>query len=325
MSDSSPLPLPLPLKRLWGQDYTYSLLKEHLTDPCHLFITGPAGCGKTTLIEDFLDMFYKHNAKTQKRSADSILVLSSEKDRGIHTVREKVNDFCKRAPEFKGQLRWILFDDADSLPLISQQALRRPMETYSHLTKFIFVSRQQSSLIAPLRSRCYMIELEPVTIFDCYDPLFLRYGLEKEHLQFVHTLQEWFLCNFPSIHKATPLVKLVISLLKENTPFSSIQDILKTFKFQSEPLSIEFIKALVKHDTQGCIRILSNFFYEGFLLDDILLSLERSLVLFPHLKGEKRYLILKFIMRGWISIQQGKEYWLDTLDILFELFNTAEC
>ena len=174
------------LKRLWGQEQVYSILEEQIKDPCHLFITGPAGCGKTVLVEDFLTLFYTRNSATQKRTADSILVLSSEKDRGIHTIREKVNDFCKRAPEYKGQLRWILFDDADSLPLISQQALRRPMETYSHLTKFLFVSRQQSSLLAPLRSRCLTIEMEPVTIFDTYSELFLRYGLQESALEKVN-------------------------------------------------------------------------------------------------------------------------------------------
>lgn len=309
------------MKRLWGQAHTYTVLEEQLADPSHLFITGPAGCGKTTLVEDFLTMFYAHHSKVQKRTSESILYLSSEKDRGIHTIREKVNDFCKRAPEFKGQLRWILFDDADSLPLISQQALRRPMETYSHLTKFIFVSRQQSSLIAPLRSRCFMIELEPVTIFDCYQPLFLRYNLRPEDLERIQPLQNWFFIKFPSIHKAIPYVKLVVAALARGDSIEMIQTMLQSFIFSSEPLSIEFIKALVKQDKAKCISILSNFYYEGFLLDDILLSLERSLPLFPQLNGERRFLILKFIMRGWISIQQGKEYWLDTLDVLNEPFS----
>jgi hypothetical protein len=53
-------------------------------------------------------------------------------------------------------------------------------------------------------------------------------------------------------------------------------------------------------------------------LDDILLALERSLQFYPTLSAEKRFLVLKFIMRGWISIQQGKEYWLDTLDVLYD-------
>lgn len=306
-------------QRLYNQEQTYSILQEQLKNPSHLFITGPAGSGKTTIVEDFLSMFYSYNALTQRKTPESILVLSSEKDRGIHTIREKVNDFCKRSPEYKGQLRWILFDDADSLPLISQQALRRPMETYAHLTRFIFISRSISNLIAPLRSRCLTIELEPVTLFDLYNPLFLRYGLDEKDLGIVAPLKNWFLMQYPAVHKAIPFIKIVIAEIKDGKSTEHIQTLLQQFIFTSEPLAIDFIKHLVKHDMEGCVRCLSNFFYEGFLLDDVLLALERSLILFTNFKGERRFLLLKFIMRGWISIQQGKEYWLDTIDILHDV------
>lgn len=312
------------MKTLWKQDETYTLLQTICEEPTHIFISGSAGSGKTTLINDFFRMYYSHHVRTQRRTGDSILYLSSEKDRGIKTIREKVNDFCKRSPAYPGQLRWIVFDDADSLPLISQQALRRPMETFSHLTKFIFISRQTSHLIAPIRSRCFAIELEPVTLFDIYDSIFLRFGLDEKDLPIVHThdLQTWFLQHAPAIHKAVPFVKLLVANRKEGKSAEELLAILKQLLFSSEPLSIEFIQALVKKDISACIHILSNYYYDGFLLDDILLSLEKSLISFAHFNGERRFLILKFIMRGWISIQQGKEYWLDTLDILCDVLGT---
>lgn len=310
---------------LWGQTDTYILLESVCKDPVHLFISGGPGVGKTTLARDFLSMFYTYHSKTQRKMSDSILYLSSEKDRGIHTIREKVNDFCKRSPTYPGQIRWIVFDDADSLPLISQQALRRPMETYAHLTKFIFISRQQSHLISPLRSRCYSIELDPITMFDVYDNIFLRYGLSEEKLHIVQheTIKTWFLKHTPAIHKAIPFVKLLIVNIKEGKTLDELLCMLNSLLFTSEPLSVEFIQSLVKKDTEKCIHILSNYFYDGFLLDDILLSLEKSLIQFVNLSGERRFIILKFIMRGWISIQQGKEYWLDTLDILFDTIGTG--
>jgi replication factor C small subunit len=299
---------------LWNQEITYKILTEQLADPSHLFFTGPAGSGKSTLIHDFLEMFYEYHKQTQKKTPETFLWLSSEKDRGIHVIREKVNDFCRRSPAYPGQIRWIILDDADSLPLISQQALRRPMETYSHLTKFIFASRQLSHLISPLRSRCLTLELEPVSIYDSLPRLCSKFSVQPLPQEIIN----WFYSFSPTTYKAIPILKLVGALQKENKSIQEILLFLRSFQFSSEPLAIDFVKSLVKRDLSQSIQILISLFFNGFLLDDILIALEKSLQFYPMLGAEKRFLILKFIMRGWISIQQGKEYWLDTMDILFD-------
>jgi DNA polymerase III delta prime subunit len=76
-----------------------------------MFITGPPGSGKTTFLEDVMEMI-KQEAPFQ---VESVLWLSSEKDRGIHTIRDKVNDFCKRIHSKPNTLRWIVIDDADDI------------------------------------------------------------------------------------------------------------------------------------------------------------------------------------------------------------------
>jgi hypothetical protein len=58
--------------------------------------------------------------------------------------------------------RWVVIDDVDTFPQISQQALRRPMETHSHITRFLFVGSSTEDLIPALRSRCIHVTLEPI-------------------------------------------------------------------------------------------------------------------------------------------------------------------
>jgi hypothetical protein len=120
------------------------------------------------------------------------------------------------------------------------------------------------------------------------------------------------------------MVKFLVACVAEGFSHQQMLDSLDRFIFSSEPLAIDLIKTIVKHDVKESITILSTFFFKGFLLDDILLALERSLLFYPTLSPERRFLVLKFIMRGWISIQQGKEYWMDTLDVLYECIEPAK-
>jgi replication factor C subunit 2/4 len=131
--------------KLIGQYEIEDVFNKILVDPPHIFITGSYGSGKTTLLKEFISKYYKDN--NIKNTDDWIMNLSSEKDRGILCVRKNVAEFVHHSAAKPGIYRWILIDDADSLPIISQQALRRPMETYSHTTRFFFISRHPSDLI----------------------------------------------------------------------------------------------------------------------------------------------------------------------------------
>ena len=121
--------------KLLGQEESIELLNKVIADPPHLFFSGPYGCGKTTLMREFLAAYFRLKGLTP--SAESVLWLSSEQDRGIHCVRQSVAEFVRHSSATPGVYRWIVVDDADSLPIISQQALRRPMETHSHTTRFL--------------------------------------------------------------------------------------------------------------------------------------------------------------------------------------------
>jgi hypothetical protein len=61
---------------------------------------------------------------------------------------------------------------------------------------------------------------------------------------------------------------------------------------------------------------LTSLYLNGYVLDDILLAIEKAISIFPSTNPENRYSILQFVMFGWISIQQGREHWMDAVDIL---------
>ena len=286
------------------------MLRESYGDLPHIFITGPPGCGKTTCIEDIITMF-REEAPFE---IESILQLTSEKDRGIHTIRDKVNDFCKRSHAKPNSFRFIIIDDADALPLISQQALRRPMETFAHLTRFIFASRHISNMIEPLRSRCSIIELDPISPGNIYPLLLDLYDIPSKSR--VPNLFDYCVRNFTGIHEMKSILKLFKSFLLEG--FTE-EDSLKNLDIlvpTSSTYTTKLVNAISNKDISLARTIISQLYLNGYVLDDILLAIEKHISIFPSSVPEFRYRILHFTMLGWISIQQGKEHWLDTMDII---------
>ena len=170
--------------KLIGQNETESILNRILEEDkiSHIFLTSTYGAGKTTIMKEFIKAYYdKYKIKD---TSEWIMNLSSEKDRGIHCIRQNVAEFVHHSSAKPGVYRWILVDDADSLPIISQQALRRPMETHAHTTRFFFCSRYPSDLIAPLKSRCLHLELDTVSTYD-----FLNYYLDYKKVHFKISLE----------------------------------------------------------------------------------------------------------------------------------------
>lgn len=295
---------------LFGQDALFQTIRDSYSNVPHLFITGPPGCGKTTFLETCIHMF-----KTEAPfEVESVLYLSSEKDRGIHTIRDKINDYCKRGHAKPNCLRFIVIDDADALPLISQQALRRPMETFSHLTRFLFASRSVSHMIEPLRSRCCTIEMEPISPFDAFPRFIDFYGVPNTNTE--SPLFDLCVRNFTSLYDMKCLIRLYHANVSDGKTPEETLDMLRGLIPSSTLFITKLITALYTKQYTEIRNNLTSLYLNGYVLDDILLAIEKAISIFPSTNPENRYSILQFVMFGWISIQQGREHWMDAVDIL---------
>ena len=140
---------PKKLDDVVGQDEIVERLKayaKHKNVP-HLMFAGPVGTGKTT---SALAMSKELFGETWKQNFHE---LNASDERGIAVVRGKIKDFARTAPIGKAGFKIIFLDEADSLTTDAQSALRRTIEKYSHICRFILSVNYSSKIIEPIQSR----------------------------------------------------------------------------------------------------------------------------------------------------------------------------
>ena len=114
----------------------------------NLLLYGPPGTGKTTLAKLLINNI----------NCDHLYINASD-ERGIETIREKVQGFASTA-SFK-PLKVIILDEADFITIQGQAALRNVIETYSMSTRFILTCNFIERIIDPLQSRCQVLKIVP--------------------------------------------------------------------------------------------------------------------------------------------------------------------
>ena len=198
---------------LFGMESITKQLESCIENPPHIFLVGFPGTGKSTIARDFLTAYFTYHNVSKKEQQEYWVEISSHQDRGIHTFRQILNDHVRWIAPRKGVYRWILIDDCDTLPAISQQALRRPMETFDHITRFLFISQNQEALITPLQSRCHILLIEPITSHETFIEILRREGFpEGSYTNEAYT--ELTTISLCSIMKFQSLVKMLFALKK---------------------------------------------------------------------------------------------------------------
>jgi DNA polymerase III delta prime subunit len=152
------------MESIVSQDHIIHFLRKHIHAPPHLMFFGPPGCGKTSLARAFIHEYLRIQSVPDAEHKDYILLLNSVNDRGIGTIRGQLTEFVRRTRRYPNAKAWVWMDDADSVPMVSQQALRRILENYEPHARFLFVAAGPEPFIEPLQSRCVMLQFMPVNL-----------------------------------------------------------------------------------------------------------------------------------------------------------------
>jgi hypothetical protein len=301
---------------LIGQEECVQILNQVLRDPPHIFFSGGHGSGKSTLMHEFLQAYYAPHG-ISPTDPEWTLWLSSEQDRGIHCIRQSVAEFVRHTSARPGVYRWIIVDDADSLPIISQQALRRPMETHAHTTRFLFISRHSTDLIQPIKSRCLHLELETISPQMLVQHYAAELGVPS--LQIDHSAIAIFLSLAQTPTEIRNLVRVLIHVFGPTISERSItaDDLITLFASPSFSLCLDLLRAYIQKDADRMHKLFLEVWKTGISYEDFLYELKSSVyqlgVMPPDLSQE----IHQLILRGWIQFAQGKTHSLDLMRLFF--------
>ena len=153
-----------------GQDEAVKLMKavvaQKQEDRPKVFLFGGAsGSGKTTLATVFA------RAIGCDPDHSDFMTLDASKDRSIDNIRE-VCDMMGTRPISRGaQARIFLLDESHQLLKPAQEALLKKCEDTPPQTIIIFATTEPEALGKPLRSRCKMVTIHPMTAKALYDNL----------------------------------------------------------------------------------------------------------------------------------------------------------
>jgi len=157
----------------------------------NIFIHGPSGSGKKTLINLILkDMFGEDIYNIQKKEY-SIMLFGNKKeivqldqsdyhliinptnsafDR--YLIQDIVKSYCSQFTldmvKNKNKFKVVVINNIDKLSYYAQTSLRCSMERYIHNCKFILCGYNMSKIIDPLKGRCLSIRLPKPSDSDIY-------------------------------------------------------------------------------------------------------------------------------------------------------------
>ena len=296
---------------LVGQESVWKQCQALLETPCHIYLTGSPGSGKSTLARELLQLYAKRHERPEAadwtvKTTEECLLLGPDQDRGIQTIRGYVSLFIRQrglgADGSNRIYRWVLVDDVDTFPQISQQALRRPMESYSHITRFLFIGTSFEDLIPALRSRCIHISMNTVNPYAYTEEFERVVGAPR----LTDDMWSWVLnitnSNISALIRLLSLIRDVVSIGGKPLSLRLIQVLC------SAPFYMDFfplLNALAAKNVEAGTAALLAIWRRGYTFEDILESLQTIHEMFGGGGLDKHVIVHKFLINAWTAYCKG--------------------
>lgn len=261
----------------------------------NLIFTGKSGQGKTSTIHYIVKKIYHKNDYQT-----AILELNASDERGIKSVNEVIQNFCKKKIYYKegyAQHKTLILDEADNLTSKAQKSINLLMEQYPD-TKFVFTCNNSQAIIEPIQSRCTKILFNNNLTEQIIARL--EYICEKENIKYENkkTLEYLIEISNYDIRKVISnleLVTMFISKYTENNKIITIQNINNIIDIPSHNILEKILNAILNKNYTEIFVNINEFKNQGYYALDIILY------------------FIKYIEKSNIINNNVRNYYLDIL------------
>jgi DNA polymerase III gamma/tau subunit len=269
---------------------------------------GPSGCGKTSMSRAFIHAYLTKNAVPEEEHKNYILLLNSVDDRGIGTIRGQLTEFVKRTRRYPKVKAWVWMDDADSVPVVSQQALRRILEIYEPYARFLFVAAGCEPFIEPLQSRCVMLQFMPVNLL--MNKAFFR---SQSKIKVSDEAESWMI----SMALGNARLYKLFNQVLESSGLTQVtgQDVQAIVNAPPVQQLQQLGYAALAGNRKNTLKILLNLWSAGYCFEDIIYLMEIICRIYNFYTPEQTQQLFLKCGEGHVAMILNKTRLLDALAV----------
>ncbi|MEM5766028.1 MAG: replication factor C small subunit [Candidatus Aenigmatarchaeota archaeon] len=283
---------------VWAEKYRPNKLSEvinqkHITERIkafvkernipHLLFTGPPGSGKTTVAICIAHELYGKNWR------QNVLSTNASDERGIDVIRGQIKDFARTKSIGEVPFKIIILDEADNLTVDAQQALRRTMESFTSVSRFILIGNYSSKIIEPIQSRCAVFRFKALTEADVKK--YIQRIVENEKLKIDEEATNAI------IYIAEGDLRKVANLLQASAALGEkiTEEIVYEVASQARPTDVKEMLELVLNGKfeEGRKKLQDMFFRQGLSGRDIIKEIHKQIYSLPISEEAKVQLVEK--------------------------------
>jgi len=164
----------------------------------NIIFHGSSGCGKKTILQDFLKKIYDNDNKKIKTN---VMFVNCSHGKGIKFIRDELKMFAKMNLQYNSNVKFksIVLLNADSLTNDAQSALRRCIEQFSYNTRFFIVVENKAKLLNPIISRFCDIFIPDYMFCNHKINLHHHFSTSIDVSKQSDTREKWFQMAFKNI------------------------------------------------------------------------------------------------------------------------------
>ncbi|EDO07860.2 Replication factor C subunit 4 [Babesia bovis T2Bo] len=232
-------------------------------DMPHMIFHGPPGTGKTSAALAIARQIYGPEGMKER-----VLELNASDERGINVVRERIKTYTRlnissnRVNTQTGRVmpnfKMIILDEADMITPDAQAALRRIIENFSNISRFILICNYVHKIIGPIYSRCSAFHFKPISQDAQIERL--RYICTAESLEYEdHALDFLTQVSQGDMRRSVTILQSTASLFNKVT-----EEAVRNVSGYPPKEIVNEIFATCKGTTQDVEELCKKIIYDGW-------------------------------------------------------------